>query len=37
MARRLATQLDSVLEDAAMLAEQTDLHLSRSHETSPTS
>jgi integrase len=28
MARRLATQLDSVLEDAAMLAEQTDLNLS---------
>jgi hypothetical protein len=30
MARRPAIQLDSVLEDAAMLAEQTDLHLSRS-------
>ena len=30
MARRLATQLDAILEDAAMLAENTDLHLSRS-------
>lgn len=29
-ARRLATQLDAILEDAAMLAENTDLHLSRS-------
>jgi len=27
MARRLATQLDAILEDAAMLAENTDLHL----------
>ena len=26
MARRLATQLDAILEDAAMLAENTDLH-----------
>ncbi|MDO8399081.1 MAG: hypothetical protein Q7T45_14805 [Bradyrhizobium sp.] len=30
MARRLAAQLDAILEDAAMLAEDTDLHLSRS-------
>jgi integrase len=30
MARRLATQLDAILEDAAMLAENADLHLSRS-------
>ncbi|WOH48238.1 DUF6538 domain-containing protein [Bradyrhizobium sp. sBnM-33] len=30
MARRLAAQLDAILEDAAMLAENTDLHLSRS-------
>ena len=30
MARRLATQLDAVLEDAAMLAENTGLNLSRS-------
>jgi len=30
MARRLATQLDTILEDAAMLAENTDLHLSSS-------
>ena len=29
-ARRLATQLDTILEDAAMLSEPTDLHLSRS-------
>ena len=29
MARRLATQLDAILEDAAMLAENADLHLSR--------
>jgi hypothetical protein len=29
-ARRLATQLDAILEDAAMLAENADLHLSRS-------
>jgi hypothetical protein len=29
-ARRLATQLDTILEDAAMLAENADLHLSRS-------
>ena len=30
MARRLATQLDAILEDAAMLAENADLHLSQS-------
>jgi hypothetical protein len=30
MARRLATQLDSILEDAAMLAEHNDVQLSRS-------
>jgi hypothetical protein len=30
MARRLATQLDAILEDAAMLAEDTNLDLSRS-------
>jgi len=30
MARRLATQLDAILEDAAMLAENADLNLSRS-------
>jgi len=29
-ARRLTTQLDAILEDAAMLAENTDLHLSSS-------
>ena len=29
MARRLATRLDAILEDAAMLAENADLHLSR--------
>lgn len=30
MARRLATQLDAILDDAAMLAENADLHLSSS-------
>jgi hypothetical protein len=30
LARRLATQLDAILEDAAMLAENADLRLSRS-------
>jgi hypothetical protein len=30
MARRLGAQLDAILEDAAMLAENTDLHLTPS-------